>query len=139
MASEATHEQDAGHADDDHGHGSADFAHPSPVRTLLATFFALILLTILTVVLASAFEMGRFEVWASLGIATVKATLVLLFFMHLLHDKPFNAMFFLSSVLFVVLFIGMLLMDTDQYKADVEALDPAELPAHKIGNPFSGN
>lgn len=131
MASEASHTEHS-----DHEHHDADFAHPSPPRTLLATFSALILLTILTVVLAAAFDLGRFEVWVSLGIATVKATLVILFFMHMLHDKPFNALFFLSSLLFVALFIGITLMDTDQYQGDIKAMDTTELPVHRIGDPF---
>lgn len=120
-------------------HGSADFAHPSSPRVLLATFFSLVLLTIITVVLATAFEMGRFEVWVSLGIATVKAALVICFFMHMLHDKPFNAMFFLSSLLFVALFIGITLMDTDQYQSDVQEVPAEELPVRKVGEPPVGS
>jgi len=44
----------------------------------------------------------------ALGIATLKASLVGLFFMHLLHDKPMNALIF--AVGFVLL--GTLLMLT---------------------------
>ena len=135
MASEApSHDSHS-----DGHHGGADFAHPSSVRVLLATFFSLVLLTILTVVLATAFEMGRFEVWVSLGIATVKGALVICFFMHMLYDKPFNAMFFLSSLLFVALFIGITLMDTDQYQSDVRQVPKDELPVRKVGEPPVGS
>lgn len=120
-------------------HETADFAHASSVRVLLATFFSLVLLTILTVLLASAFEMGRFEVWVSLGIATVKATLVICFFMHMLYDKPFNVMFFLSSLLFVALFIGITLMDTNQYQGDIRQVPQDELPVRKVGEPPVGS
>lgn len=111
-----------------HSHGTAehtreDFAHPSPVRTLLLTFGALVLLTILTVVLGVGFDLGRWEVWVSLGIATVKATLVICFFMHMLHDKPFNALFFLGSLLFVALFIGITLMDSSNYQPSIQAIE----------------
>lgn len=126
-----------GHSTDEHA--KEDFAHPSPPRVLLATFGALVLLTIITVVLAVAFEMGRWEVWVSIGIASVKATLVMLFFMHMLHDKPFNALVFLSSVLFVGLFIGITLMDTDQYQNDISRMPAEEVPAHTVGQPPVGS
>ncbi len=97
------------HADHQH------FAHPMPVWQLLAVFFALIVLTILTVYQAT-FEMGNMELVLSLFIATIKAALVVLFFMHMIHDKPLNAILFLSSFIFVALFIGFTLMDAHAYR-----------------------
>ena len=44
-------------------------------------------------------------------IATVKATIVALFFMHLRHDKPVNAIAFTSSLFFLALFIGFCMID----------------------------
>ena len=38
-------------------------------------------------------------------IATIKASLVALFFMHLRHDKPINALIFLISVFMLALFL----------------------------------
>jgi len=73
---------------------------------------ALIFLTILTVVVADSFELGRFELIVSLGIATIKAVLVCLFFMHMYWDKGFNILVFLSSLLFLALFVGFSLMDS---------------------------
>ena len=55
-------------------------------------------------------------VWLSLTIATVKAALVILFFMHLLWDKPLNAIIILSSLIFVALFLGFTLMDAEGYR-----------------------
>jgi cytochrome c oxidase subunit IV len=49
-------------------------------------FGALLLLTLLTV-LASYFQLGVWTVPVALGIAAAKATLVALFFMHLLHSS----------------------------------------------------
>ncbi len=104
---------------DGHGHGEHDFAHPMPVKTLLAVFFALIILTALTVGQASL-HLGNLEVWICLAIATVKAALVMAYFMHMRHDKPFNVVVFLASFLFVALFLGFTLMDRSQYE---ETLD----------------
>jgi len=45
----------------------------------------------------------------------VKASLVVLFFMHLRWDKPFNAIVFIGCLIFVGLFISLALLDTGQY------------------------
>ena len=100
-------------------HDHASFAHPAPKKLLCAVFVALILLTILTVVTAG--QLPRpFGLWVAMGIATVKASLVMLFFMHMFWDKPFNIMAFLSSLLFATLFIGMTLMDTGHYQDAID-------------------
>ncbi len=122
----ATHA--AGHSGDHHG-----FAHPMPVWQLLAVFFALVLLTILTVFQAS-FDTGNMELILSLIIATVKASLVVLFFMHMLYDKPLNAIIFLSSFIFVALFIGFTLMDAQAYQDSVE-LKQVDSPRSEVVMP----
>ena len=81
-----------------------------PLKFLFGVFAALVLLTILTVV-AAQFSFGAWEVWVSLGIATVKAVLVAVYFMHLRYDSPFNALVFVSAIVFVALFLAFTLMD----------------------------
>jgi cytochrome c oxidase subunit 4 len=62
-------------------------AHETRPSTYYAVFAALIALTLLTVGI-SFFELGPWHTVAGLGIGAVKALLVVLFFMHLLHaDK----------------------------------------------------
>ncbi len=102
------------HAGTHHG-----FAHPASVKSLLLVFFALIILTWLTV-FQSTLKLGSIELVVSLAIATVKASLVILFFMHMIHDKPLNAIVFLSSFIFVALFLGFILMDAHGYKDSYE-------------------
>ena len=70
-----------------------------PVPILLSVFFALVFLTIVTVAQASV-DFGNYDVLIVMGIATVKATLVGYFFMHLSHEKPFNVALFLGSLVF---------------------------------------
>ena len=94
------------HNHDDHG-----FAHPVSVKLLFTVFFALIFLTILTIVTAGQLP-KPFGIWVAMGIATVKGLLVMLFFMHMFWEKGFNVIVFISSFLFVALFIGLTLMDT---------------------------
>ncbi len=83
-------------------------------KTLLAVFLALVTLTIVTVLVASL-KPGSWEIWISLGIATVKAILVLLYFMHLRYDSGFNAFVFICSLTFLFLFLSFALMDTQEY------------------------
>lgn len=107
-----------------------------PVWMLLAVFFSLVFLTVLTVLmseLTDALMLTQWELWISMGIATVKAMLVIFFFMHVLYDKPFNKMLFFSSFLFAALFIALTLLDTTQYRSDVDSFPQDELPAHIIG------
>ncbi len=85
-------------------------SHVMSPRTLLTVFGILVLLTVLTVAAAQV-SFGAWEVWVSLGIASVKATLVAVYFMHLRHDKSFNGLVFISSLLFVALFLALTLMD----------------------------
>lgn len=96
----------------DPAHDPHDFAHPLPVWILLAVFFALTFLTVVTVAQAN-FDLGSADVFVVMGIATVKAILVMLFFMHLAYDKPFNLIVFLSSFVFVGLFIIFTLSDAN--------------------------
>ncbi len=103
------------HAEDGHGEHREgyDFAHPMPVSMLLTVFAILVMLTIITVAQAS-FDFGSFDLYIVMGIATVKALLVGLFFMHLAWDKPFNAILFLGSFVFLALFIIFTLTDSSQ-------------------------
>jgi cytochrome c oxidase subunit 4 len=58
-----------------------------------------------------------------MGIATIKAALVMSIFMHMLHDKKFNLLVFLSSFIFAALFIGFTLMDSQEYNEEVKEYD----------------
>jgi cytochrome c oxidase subunit 4 len=117
----------------DHSHDNhPPFNHPAPKPLLYAVFGALIFFTILTVVVSN-FELGAFGFPIAMFLATIKATLVCAFFMHMYWDKGFNILFFLSSVLFVSLLIGMTLLDTDQYMDTIDLFprepDAITLPA----------
>lgn len=113
----------------DHGHSEdgTDFAHPMPLPVLFSVFAALIFLTIVTVGQAS-FDFGNWDIAIVMGIATIKATLVALFFMHLLHDKPFNVIVFLSAFVFVGLFVVFTLSDSLMTSPDsIENLERTEI------------
>lgn len=105
-----------------------------PIWMLLTVFVALLGLTVLTV-FQSQFDLGNMEVWMSLTIATVKAGLVIAFFMHLLWDKPLNAIIILGSLIFVALFLGFTMMDADGYKENLiinPTLEESQPPVVKV-------
>jgi cytochrome c oxidase subunit 4 len=101
-------------------HGNA-VGHVVPVYVLLAVFAALIALTGLTVAAAGLNNLGGWSLAVALGIATVKGTLVALYFMHLRYDHPFNGLLFLVALVFLGLFMGLVLLDTQQYQPDIDA------------------
>ncbi len=108
-----------------HASAHSGLGHVVPLWLLAAVFGALLALTGLTVAVASV-DLGNLNLYLALGIAAVKASLVVLFFMHLFWDRPFNAMIFIGCLLFVCLFIGLAL--TDSRASDAAAI-PGEGPA----------
>jgi cytochrome c oxidase subunit 4 len=102
--------------------------HVTSIRLLVAVWIALMVGTYLTVT-ATYIDLGALNIWIGLAIATAKALLVGLYFMHLRWDKPFNAFLFLASFAFLALFIGFAMMDTSHYQP---AMIPGFAPA--MGN-----
>ena len=72
----------------------------------------MIFLTISTVITASI-NLGGFNVPLALAIAGAKASLVVMFFMALKYDSKINIMVFSVGLLFVVVFLGFTLLDTE--------------------------
>ena len=70
----------------------------------LATLVVLLILTAITVG-ASYINFGSGNIVIALSIATVKAIIVALIFMHLLHDKPVNAVIAVAGFLFLGIFL----------------------------------
>jgi cytochrome c oxidase subunit 4 len=89
--------------------------HVSSVRLLLVVWVALMIGTYLTVT-ATYFDLGSLNIWIGLAIATAKAVLVALYYMHLRWDRPFNGFIFLAAFVFLGIFVGIALMDTGQYQ-----------------------
>lgn len=96
-------EKHSSHDNHDSGHGSGHGGHHLvPIKVYINTLIALVVLTVVTVG-ASYLDFGKFNIVVSLGIATLKAALVMSFFMGLKYDNNLNRAFILSS--FVALFL----------------------------------
>ena len=89
--------------------------HVSSVRLLLVVWVALMIGTWLTVS-ATYVDLGSLNIWIGLAIATAKAVLVALYYMHLRWDRPFNGFIFLAAFVFLGIFVGIALMDTFEYQ-----------------------
>ena len=114
-----------------HNNDHPKFNHPAPLPLLIGVFLSLVFLTILTLV-TSNIELAQFAFGVAMIIATAKAFLVCAFFMHMWWDKGFNILLFLSSTLFVTLFIGVTLLDTGAYKESIDVFPRAAEPAKAV-------
>jgi cytochrome c oxidase subunit 4 len=98
--------------------GEHALGHVVPWQVLVGVFLLLMVLTVATVA-ATWVDLGNFNLWIAMGIATVKAAFVALYFMHLRYDHPFNALVFVTALLFLAIFLSLTLTDTLQYRPDV--------------------
>jgi len=103
---------------DQHQPGYPTVGHVSSIPQLFIVFGALVALTILTVVLSGRLP-GSGGMMIAMGIATIKAFLVALYFMHLRYDRPFHGYVFLASLMFVACFFGILSLDSAAYRMDI--------------------
>jgi cytochrome c oxidase subunit 4 len=125
---------DAAHHDDDH-HG---LSHVASVKVLVGTGGTLLFLTVVTV-LATKVDFGaNINLAIAMAIAVLKATLVILFFMHLKYDRLFHTVVFVGAILAAALFVGFTLMDSNQYQ-QTNIWNPDAPPAAPFGpRPTSG-
>ena len=86
-------------------------SHILPLKVYLSVGVALLVLTAITVGV-SFIPLGGFNVVVALLIASIKALLVALFFMHLLYDKKIFMIIFAIAILFLALFITLTMFDT---------------------------
>ena len=89
---------------DDHEHG---IAHIATIKTLVATGGTLLLLTLLTV-LATRIDFGaNINLSIAMVIAVTKATLVVLFFMHLYYSSKLTKVTVVAAIFFLFLLLAL--------------------------------
>lgn len=106
--------------DDKNDNHSSHKHHVTPIPVYLRTFGALIFLTVLTVV-TSYFDFGIMNLAIAMAIAATKAILVMLFFMQLKYDNLGNKVTFLSSFVFLGIFLALTSADF-LFRPDVQAM-----------------
>lgn len=92
--------------------------HVVPIKFMVLIWGALIFFTWVTVAV-TYFDLGPLNLWIAMAIATFKALLVALYFMHLRWDRLFNGFIFMFALVFVMIFVGITLIDTEQYQHEV--------------------
>jgi cytochrome c oxidase subunit IV len=97
-----------------HGKPVEDFVecheHISPLSNYYKVFGALLVLTGLTYAV-SYMSLGPASLPVAIVVATVKASLVCAYFMHLKYDDRYHVFVFLSTLIFVGIFFTFTLFD----------------------------
>jgi len=121
------------HTDTLHGDAGAHAHDPaSEAKAYLKTLIALLILTAITVGAAGIhFGSGAINIVIALTIASIKATLVVLFFMHIRHDRPLNGLIAAAGFLFLGIFLMFSFIDVGSR----EPLQPVNLNAPPVAAP----
>jgi len=86
-------------------------SHPVvPVKVYVGVFLVLIALTITTVAV-SKIELGEYNFVAAITIAVVKATLVVLFFMHVKQSTAMTKLFVVAGFFWMAILFAFTLSD----------------------------
>jgi cytochrome c oxidase subunit 4 len=85
--------------------------HPLPTRTYAAVWLVLLVLLAATLAVARMHLLAQYSVLGALLIATVKAGLVLAFFMHLKYERRFLKGLLVMTLMTLTLFIGLTFVD----------------------------
>lgn len=99
---------------------SPELGHVQPFSVYLTVFISLLVLTAVTVG-AAFLDFGAFDFVVAMLIASVKAMLVALFFMHLKYENPFTWLYAAVPVLFLFFLVGGVFLDNP-------TRDASELP-----------
>jgi len=113
---------EAAATDGDHGHhgGHHDGPHIVPVWLLAVVLIILLALTVFTVAVTLV-DLGTFNIIVALGIAVIKSAFVVLYFMHLRWDSPFNSVVLMAALVFIGVFLAFALVDSSEYRPAVDA------------------
>lgn len=84
--------------------------HISSYQSLGLVLLALLVLTGITVG-ASFVDLGRFNVWAALLIASAKGSLVLMYFMHMKYEARVLILSFIGTLFFLAIMISFTFWD----------------------------
>jgi cytochrome c oxidase subunit 4 len=84
--------------------------HVVPLRIYAVIFATLLLLTLVTVDVAF-FNFGLMNIYIALAIATTKATLVILYFMHVRYAPPLTWVFAAAGFIWLIILLAFTLSD----------------------------
>ncbi len=85
-------------------------AHIASVKSYVGIFATLMVLTVITV-LAAYVNLGQLNKVVALGIATLKATLVILYFMHVKYSSRLTKLVVVCGFFFLVILLSLTMVD----------------------------
>jgi cytochrome c oxidase subunit 4 len=84
--------------------------HVAPVKLYVGIFVTLMVLTAITVAVAYL-DLGELNKVVALGIASFKATLVVLYFMHLKYSSRLTKLVVISGFFFLAILLSLTMSD----------------------------
>lgn len=93
-----------------HSHGHDEVGHVIPESTFFKVLIALLVLTVITV-LAAQVDLGRWNIVGALLIASVKASLVIVIFMHGKYENKIIWTYILIPFILLAIMIGGIFTD----------------------------
>ena len=85
-------------------------AHIASVKSYVGIFLLLMVLTTVTVLVAYV-NLGQLNKVVALGIATLKATLVILYFMHVKYSSRLTKVVIMSGFFFLIILLALTMVD----------------------------
>jgi len=123
------------HQSGSHGHSENHEHHIFSYENCFKAYLALLVLTAITVGVAFI-DLGKLNLTVALLVASIKSFVVCAYFMGLKYDKKENGVIFVTSFLFLIIFIVLTSFDLF-YRGDVyvnkAVADKFELAAQKAG------
>lgn len=132
----SAHDDHLSHAHNEAADDGLVHVHVHPASTYYKIFGALVFFTLLTVGLAQV-HLGEWNFFVAVAIATLKASLVAAFFMHLKDDNRFNLIIFVGSLVFIGVFFVYTMNDT-QYRGQWDTSFGTEVNAEGERAPGRG-
>lgn len=87
-----------------------DLGHIQPVKVYVSVLVALLILTVITVWIAQ-YDFGAMNLVVAMVIASFKAAIVALFFMHLKYEHPLVWMYAGFPILLLFIMGGLIFLD----------------------------
>lgn len=89
---------------------AAPTVHIVPYRIFVLVWLVLLVLTGVTIAV-SRIHLGAWNVWAALGIASIKSGLVIFFFMHMKFEHLYYKAYLFLTLVILAIFIGLTFTD----------------------------
>ena len=119
---------------DSHGHA---LGHVVPIKVFSAVLGALLVLTVITV-LAAGVDLGEWNIAGAMFIATIKASLVIWYFMHGAHENKILWTYIIIPFILLIIMIGGVFTD-DPFRIKATPMTFGDAPVEEAAKPVMGH